>query len=62
MADNQNREIQLCLYENGKGKAVPVWSQASCHENTWQSGGTAPGVHNLGTRWVVSYQLDTLVV
>jgi hypothetical protein len=37
MAANQNREIQLCLNENGNGKAVPVLSQASCHKNTSES-------------------------
>jgi hypothetical protein len=62
MAAKQNREIKPCLNENGKGKAAPVLNQASCHENKWQSEGTAPGVHNLGTRWLVSYQLDILAV
>jgi hypothetical protein len=62
MAANQNREMQLRLNENDRGKAVPVLSQASCHENTWQSEGTAPDVHNLGIRRLVSYQLHTLAV
>ena len=54
--------IQLCLNENGKGKAVPMLIQASFHENTWQIEGRAPGVHNLGARWLVGYQPDTLIL
>jgi hypothetical protein len=43
----------------GKGKVVPVlsfnWEQ--CHRGVWGSGGTAPRITDLGTRWrwVVSF-------
>jgi hypothetical protein len=34
-----------------KGKFVPVLNQAPRHEDVWGSGGIAPCILNLGTRW-----------
>jgi hypothetical protein len=40
-------EQKIC---KGKGKAVPVLNQVPCHEDVGRSGGTVPGILNLGVR------------
>jgi hypothetical protein len=49
--DNSNQSLK------SKGKVVPVLNRAPSHADLWQSGGIAPPIHNLGTRWrwVVSF-------
>jgi hypothetical protein len=34
-----------------KGKVIPVLNQAPCHEGVLGSGGMAPRILDLGTRW-----------
>jgi len=35
----------------GTGKVVPLLKQAPHHENLWESGGIAPHIPKLVTRW-----------
>jgi hypothetical protein len=41
----------VCRCGGYKGKVVPMLKELPCHEDVWGSGGIAPRILNLGTRW-----------
>jgi len=45
---SENHDIES---QGVKGKVVPVLNQATRHEDVLESGGLAPRILHLGTRW-----------